>query len=115
PSRVDRPSAGGKIEFVRKEAASAIAIPVESTNEFGAPVKMTHWRSNPIRARIFSPSVLAIASSSWVIVVCAGWAIGTDFSSIYGPIQFHSPSFADLNMERSLCGQTEPATRQTAR
>ena len=64
-----------------------------------------------------SGGVVAVSDVVFQVYNNTIWSppVGTDFSSISGPIQFHSPSFADLNMERSLCGQTEPATRQTAR
>src|SRR5262249_20979563 len=58
-------------------------------------------------------SSLALASSSSVIVVCAEPSIGTDLSLVYGPIQFHWPSLADLNMAGALSGQTKLATKQT--
>src|SRR5262249_39682416 len=95
--------------------ASAAAIPVESKSEFGMPVKTTQCRSKPIWPRNFSPSSLALASSSSVIVVCAEPSIGTDLSLVYGPIQFHWPSLADLNMGGSPSGKTKIAPKQTPR
>src|ERR1700730_874403 len=76
PSKVARPSLGGNIDSVFKDAATVAAIAGESSCEFGAPVKTTHRRSILRWLRNFSPMSLASRNCVSLIISCVDRSSG---------------------------------------